>query len=365
MFSEVSDTWLKMRISFFLGGLRAGGAERQMVYLIRELSKRGVKCQLLTFYKGDHYRELLDQTSAEVRLVERASRNYLRFLWDLRTQVRKFQPELLQAFMPTPNLAAILVGLSIDRPVFLGERSNQFNLSWRRRLPRVVLYPKAYCVIANASVIARNAGSFYHLNPAKLAVIPNGIEAAQWNCPRDAQADPNTVLTIASVKPEKGLETLLAAAPLVSNQHPGVHFVIVGGGRRLEQLESEVRRLGLQQYVHTTGVVQDVKAQYQRADVFCLPSRSEGMPNALMEAMAAGLPAVATQVGGVPDLLLHQRTGLLVPADQPEPLAEALIRLLGDAQLRQSFSEAARQHIQQFSIDRMADRYLELWRRAI
>jgi glycosyltransferase involved in cell wall biosynthesis len=132
----------------------------------------------------------------------------------------------------------------------------------------------------------------------------------------------------------------------------GVHTVVVGDGPERAQLEALAGQLGLADRVHLAGHQQDVRPWLAALDVLVLSSDWEGMPNALLEAMAAGLPIVATAVGGVPEVVVDGATGLLVPPGDPSALAEAITRLLRDPDLRRTMGQAGRARVERrFSIN--------------
>jgi glycosyltransferase involved in cell wall biosynthesis len=147
---------------------------------------------------------------------------------------------------------------------------------------------------------------------------------------------------------------------------PGARLVVVGGGEQAAALAVLVRARGLDDAVELVGGVgrDEATAHLAAADVFCLPSTYEGLPLAILEAMAAGLPVVATAVSGNPEAVEHGRSGLLVPAESARALAEALVALLNDPTRRRAMgAEGRRRARERFAIDRVAAEHLRLLRR--
>jgi glycosyltransferase involved in cell wall biosynthesis len=153
------------------------------------------------------------------------------------------------------------------------------------------------------------------------------------------------VLAVGRLNAEKGQSLLLQAAPAVLSRCPGTVFALAGDGPLRGALEQQAAQLGIAGQVRFLGVRQDVPALLAAADLFVLPSRSEGMPNALLEAMAAGLPVVSFEVGGVGEVLVHGVTGLLVPPEDADGLARAMLALLENEQERRRLGAAARERI--------------------
>lgn len=224
-------------------------------------------------------------------------------------------------------------------------------------------YRAATRIVANSSA-ARHVLESEGIAPGAIAVVPNGVDLGAFpERPADALlASPGTVVTVANLRAEKGHEVLIAAAALLAGEFRGVEFKIVGDGPRRADLERRVRAAGLERQVTFAGHCEDVNRVLAGADLFVLPSRSEAFPNSVIEAMAAGLPVVATAVGGLLDLVDHDRTGLLVQAGDAEALASAIRRLLRDRTAAARLGRAARAHIaERYSFDRMVRAFEDLY----
>jgi glycosyltransferase involved in cell wall biosynthesis len=183
---------------------------------------------------------------------------------------------------------------------------------------------------------------------SKIRVLHNAVTEADLAVPGNGRDRERalTVLTVGRLSREKGHEVLLRALAVPSPPGlPPLSAIVAGEGPERSRLATLAASLGLRDTVHFHGNVAQPASLYDRADIFVLPSHSEGSPNALLEAMAAGLPVIATQVGGVAEIVEHDRTGLLVPPDDPHALAAALARLAGDRRLRRRLGDAARAHV--------------------
>jgi glycosyltransferase involved in cell wall biosynthesis len=161
-----------------------------------------------------------------------------------------------------------------------------------------------------------------------------------------------SVVTVANLRPAKGHTTLLQAARLVHRWEPAANFYVVGHGRLAGWIGAEVQRHGMAGYFHVLGRVPDAARISACADLFVLSSVWEGRPVALMEALAAGVPAVVTAVGGMPEMVQDGHNGRLVPPDDPVALAQAIRSLLDDGSLRDRLSEAASASAGQYDLTR-------------
>jgi glycosyltransferase involved in cell wall biosynthesis len=194
---------------------------------------------------------------------------------------------------------------------------------------------------------------------ATTVVIHNGVDLARPTA-SGTGAEPCRLVTVGRLQAPKDVLTLVRAlAELPQRAYEGV---IVGDGPDRPALESEIRRLDLEPVVQLAGERTDVPELLAAADVFVLSSRSEGLPLSILEAMAAGLPVVATNVGGVPELVVEGETGFLVPPGDPQALAVALERLLGDSALRRRLGAAGRRRAEErFDLVSTRQAHLDLY----
>jgi glycosyltransferase involved in cell wall biosynthesis len=189
--------------------------------------------------------------------------------------------------------------------------------------------------------------------PADVVSIPTGVADEFFNVNRDpsgrlkyvgAEAAP-IISNVGILRGVKGHEVTLRAVPKVVEAFPGARFLFVGDGPKLNGLRGMARSLGIDGRVVFTGYVGDVAGIYAFTDVAVLSSHSEGVPQSVMQAMAAGVPVVATRVGGVPEVVVHESTGLLVNPSDHDALADGVIRILRDKALAAALCERARQFI--------------------
>jgi glycosyltransferase involved in cell wall biosynthesis len=201
------------------------------------------------------------------------------------------------------------------------------------------------------------------LTGSQISLIPNGVDCARFvPCPSHFESAP-TVVCVAQLRFQKGLDLLLQAWPQVLAQVPQACLRIVGTGPMLTDLQALTDSLNILASVTFVGQCREVVSELQQGQVFVLPSRWEGMPNALLEAMACGMPCVATRVSGSEDLLASGSCGLLVPVGDTIGLAQALITLLTQPELARSYGVAAREHIEhQYAFQRVNHRFLDLYR---
>jgi glycosyltransferase involved in cell wall biosynthesis len=250
-------------------------------------------------------------------------------------------------------VAGIAVRIGSRRDVSIPERT-----AAQARVQRLA-YRCAHRVVTNSGAAAARLVE-EGVASERITLIANGIDMSQYAGAPDVSA--RTITTVAHLRPGKGIDVLLDAAALLCREVPDVLFRIAGDGGLRASLEARRARLGLEARVQFLGHVADVPTLLGRGGIFAFPSLMEASPNAVIEAMSAGLPVVATNVGGIPEVVEHDRNGLLVPAGDPAALASALRNLLGDAPRCRRLGAAARATIgERFSHERMVDAFHTLY----
>lgn len=262
--------------------------------------------------------------------------------------VRSEGVDLLHAHMPPAHLLAGVAGAITHRPVLTTIHARQLetlDVEVHRALH------------THVSVVCRQS---YHqalglgIAPGLLSCEPNGVDGAAF-APRERPGRLRAELGLADDAPligfvgrlsgEKGPEVLVRAALLARLRQPALHFVFVGDGPMAGELRQLAAALGQQDHVHLVGVRDDPAAVYAELDLLVSCSHSEALPLVLLEAMACGLPTIATRVGGVPEVVLPGHTGLLLSPGDFDALAQACVSLMADAPRREAMGRRAREHV--------------------
>lgn len=222
-------------------------------------------------------------------------------------------------------------------------------------------------VLVNSEAVKEQVEA-HGIRSGRITVIPNGVDLARFS-PHPARILSGNGLVVgamSNLRPEKGLADLVRAVRLVRDLGREVRLVIHGEGPMRQDLEGLASGLSLGPWVSLPGSTREPEAALRELDVFVLPSLSESCSNGLMEAMATALPVIATAVGGNPDLVQHEVTGLLVPPGNAHALSQAIVRLAEDRALAAGLGERARTHADRdFGMDRMVARTEDLYARSL
>jgi len=274
--------------------------------------------------------------------------------------VRAFAPDVLHANLRTPWAAAygVAAGLLVRgvRTIAVEQLPIPSEDPLQRRLKRMASRRLA-AHVAVGEQAARTVESYVGLPTGSVSTIYNGVPEARPTEPKRVSSGP-TVGSLARLVPQKGLDLLIPALTAC----PNVTAVVVGDGEEREPLERAAREAGIAGRFVITGWTTEPRAYLAGFDVFVLPSRYEGFPLSIVEAMLAGLPVVAADVGSVSEAVIDGETGLLVAPDDPGALADAIRSLLSDPEQRRRMGENGRELARaRFTAQAMADRFEELY----
>jgi glycosyltransferase involved in cell wall biosynthesis len=261
----------------------------------------------------------------------------------LAREVRRRRVALLHSFDFYSNVAAVLTARLTGRHAVASQRElGDLKTRGQRRAQRFLLR-RADAVVVNSEAVAERVRREARIASRRIALVRNTVSHQRFSVARLRRAalGPPVIGMLAQLRPEKGALDFVRAAALVRQRCPAARFVIWGDGECRPAVEAEIRRHGLDAIVVLAGATAEPERALAEMDVFVLPSLSEACSNALLEAMASGLPVVATRVGGTPRVVQDHVTGLLVAPGAPVELADAVLRVLGDRDLATSLGEAA------------------------
>ena len=229
------------------------------------------------------------------------------------------------------------------------------------RLERLTVR-RAPCVISISQYCCDRIHANYGVEPQKMKVVPSGINLSDWPITDPNERDPWTVLCVARQYPRKRVIDLVDAFKLVVDKCPQAKLVIIGDGPEHAKICQRVEEKKLSEQVQVLGALadnEDVRAWYRKSSVFCLPSAQEGFGIVFLEAMASGLPVISTNATAIPEVVPHEKAGLLVQPRNPSALADAIITLLQNPELRSQYRDFGLNYVQDFDWAKVADRFLD------
>ncbi len=349
-----------------------GGGERIVLRLAALLPRYGYRVSILTFLSHPET-SALDHAPCSIYLlplVNTYNLTALKAALELKRFIRQQQVRIVQTFFESSDLWAGMVTRALTPARLIWSRRDMGILRGRKHhIAYRLLARMPHRVFAVSELVRRHAVEIDGIDPERVQTIYNGLDL-----PPDASSalSPDgsiTITTVGNLRHVKGHDVLLEAAALVLRRFPQVSFTIAGESLDevyFEQLQRMVQDLGLSHAVHFLGNVTALREHLATASLFTLPSRSEGFSNAIIEAMAAGLPVVATDVGGNAEAVKEGVTGLIVPAEDAEALAGALCKLLADPASAHRMGQAGRQRVSElFTAEAMMEQVCSTYARLL
>lgn len=373
----------RRRVVLFIPNLGVGGTQKQLVTFLQHLDRTRLSVELVMLDLPDKFFEPdVRALGIPITYLNRHREFWMAgVVWRLMRHLRARPCDVLHGWLHYAAALGSIAGRLAGVPVVIGSLRSErpgrfpwFYSRWQRGLDALSA-PLHTVLIANSKAVREESRKWAFIPERKLLTVYNGISADESGLLNQTELDKlKSELTLPAGAPlvgivgrlsqEKDHATFLESARLINRARPETHFVIAGSGPLRDWIESESLRLGLADKVHLLGDRKDAFHLIQLMDVLVLTSRSEGFPNVLLEAAVAGTPVVTTAAGGAPEVVLDGETGFVVSCGDAEAVADRVLELLGDADLRQRLAGAARDRIRTcFSAERAASALQALYER--
>jgi len=366
----------RLKIVHLITDSGTGGAEKMMFELVSRLDPRRFSCKVIVMKRPGRTAQMMLGAGVEVASLELPPEFDAAYAASLPAAaarliklLRRQKPDILHCWLFQANMlgrmAASLLGTPNISSLRVVESERMVHYPLDRMTRGLVTRYVAVC-----EAVAAHYTKVLRLRRGEVAVIPNGIETGPYESARGEAfrrrlGVPRGVPVAGSLgrlHRQKGMDLLIRAMCAVASAHPRAVLVVGGDGPESGALKKLAASSPIKDRIIFAGQVEDAVSFMAAMDVFLLASRWEGMPNVLLEAMAAGKPVVAARVGGTPEVVADGETGILVPPDDERALARAITGLLGDPEKMKSMGEAGRGLVRAgFSVERMVRRYAELY----
>jgi len=354
--------------------LEIGGMERVVTHLCQNLDRNKYNPMVCCLKTKGTFAPHLESQGIKVFPLGKRGLDTPQFLLKLRNLLRKERISLVHLHNSGPffsgTIAAKLAGVPV---IIYTDHSRLFPDRKSTMITEKILSLFVQQVVAVSEVVKEDLIKFEGINREKILTIPNGAEESNSSSPlalgqklRELKLDGAYPLigSIARLVPQKGLEYLLEAGVKVKEEFPQAKFVIVGEGKLRPMLEKKATEIGFSSHVSFLGWRLDALEILPLFDIYVQPSLWEGLPMAILEAMAVGKPIVATKAGGIVEVLVDGENGLLVPPQNSQALAEGMITLLKNKFLSKQLGVAAQRSFREnFSVRRMVRNYEEVYER--
>ncbi len=352
-------------------GKTLGGGERIVLKLAALLPHYGYRASILTFAAHPDSAALKSPPCSIFLLPLESSYDLtaLRAAFELRRFLKQQKIQIVHTFFESSDIWAGLVTKTLSKAKLVWARRDMGILRARKHhIAYRLMAGMPDAVFAVSDQVRRHAIEVDRIDPARVQTIYNGLNLEDWDAaPRPAKvADEFLVTTVGNIRRVKGHDVLIRAAAAVVQQFPKVTFSIAGEVLEpgyFRELQTLVENLSLSNHFRFVGGVTNLRQHLAATDIFVLPSRSEGFSNAIVEAMAASLPVVATDVGGNREAVKDGISGFVVPSDDPNALSAAILKLLFDpSQARAMGAEGRKLAAERFTVEAMMNRTASAYR---
>jgi glycosyltransferase involved in cell wall biosynthesis len=329
-----------LSIVFLLQDLEFGGTQRYAINVLKHLDRRIFSPELWVLRGGTDMIPLVEKSDIVIRWLSRSSwvgpHSILNLLWKL----LRYRPHILYTLTVVPNIWGRLLGRMAGVPAIIS--------GYRSLLPKQYekwLWRLSDRIICNAEILKEKMAERFDVDPSRISVIPNAVDVDLF-FPRMEERTPEpTILYIGRLVRDKAPFNLLEAFRVVSEKVPPARFLIIGNGHLEKSLKSRIAALSLNSKIRMIPGTRNILPFLRKSWIFAMASDREASPNGILEAMACGLPVVATRVGGIPELLEDGSSGVLVEPGNPLQLAETIVELLENKEKREKLGIEARKRV--------------------
>ncbi|HUK35722.1 MAG TPA: glycosyltransferase family 4 protein [Vicinamibacterales bacterium] len=346
-------------IAFVMSSCHAGGTERQMIELLRRLDPARWQVHIACIHASGEWLSRASEAAASVKEFPFPAFRHPHVLLRTREFIRWCREQSIAVVhtadlnanifaLPAAAAAGVAVRIANRREIIPGRTRSQI-------VAQRAAYQFAHKIVANCHAAADRL-RIERVSAARIATVPNGVDPGVFSATR-LRRPLRRVTIVANLQPNKGHDVLIDAAPEILRHFPDARFDVVGSGPERTKLQARAAAQGVAAAFAFVGYDADVPQRLRDADVFVLPSYTEAFPNAVLEAMCAGLPIVASGVGGLLELVDDGRTGLLVAPGDPRALAHAVCRVMANRALGERLGKTAAQDVQRYSYSRMTSSF--------
>ena len=353
----------KKNVLQLVNGFGIGGAEKALLELVRRLDRDKYRVIVCSVGQGGILETEFKNYADRVAVFPKKFSFDISLIWKVAKLMQKENIDIVQTTLFYADIIGTFAAMLARVPVMI---------SWQTalalptghlkddKLRHTTSYKYAVKHIDKIIAVSDDIKTFFvekrGIEADKIITIPYGVDLDLYSCRNGVKKreelnlnafDP-VIGVVGHLSEVKGHTYLIEAAPKICKKFPDVKFVFAGSGPQRETLEKQVKNLNLSSNFHFLGVRRDIPELLNIIDIFVLPSLFEGLPNVILEAMASSKPVVASAVGGIPEAVQHQVTGLLVPPKDPDALADAILKMLADREWATNMGKEGRKRVEEF-----------------
>ena len=356
---------MKTRVAVVLPYFGNGGAENMVAHLVSHLDLSRLIVQVFCIFgkpQENHLEEEVHLHGVDIVYIGKNLGFSLAATFKLYSELNKFRPDIVHTHLMACMYSAPWILLHKVKMLHtlhsIPQAENNFKI---RKIVTCFLYKTKKAIpIAISYENQKLVANYYGLKREAVEVISNPVITEKYY---HNENDENsiTLITVGRLSKEKNQIMMIRVLAELLKGYSDIRLVIVGNGKEREYLEQEAIKLGVKENISFTGMVTDVENYLCNADIFLLSSLYEGVPLSILEAMAAGLPIVSTNVGGIKDIVTDN--GILVPSEDVDKMKEAIIELIQEPELRRKFGERSLRNVTKYDIANISKQYIKLYQK--
>jgi len=346
----------KIKLLYIITSLGLGGAEKLLLYYLKNLDKSKYSLYVCCFREKPDDLMLEMSEFAEIFNLKVKNKFNPIVIVSIIKLIRKINPDIIHTHLFQPRVYATIAHIFSKRPVLITQKHSIVNPQKHHMfiLLEMISIWMNNKVIAISESVKKSLKKYEFISENKILVLPNCIDYKKFNNKTEREIIQNkkeiVMGTVGRLEKEKGIKYLLLAMKIILTRFPNARLEIIGDGSQYKELKEFSKKLGISNSVIFFGKFTDVIPFYKKMDIFVLPSILEGFGIVLLEAMAAEVPVIATDVDGIKEVIIDGECGILVPPKNPEAIANSVTRLIESPQLTKKIVEKGLTRAQLFDV---------------
>lgn len=363
----------KLKIVHLVTSLEVGGAQHNMLLGLPNLDPYRYKHILISIMDRMQMKQQFQQAGVDVHSLGLRKKTDITAAWRLRSLLRSIHPDILHTYLIHGNILGRIVGRLAGVPTIIGSELTIGQAGRFGRIATKLTNPLTDAVEVNSETGAKSVSTDLGVPQSKIEVVLPGLDLdsfgstdqrSQTRNEIGVEDNEHLVLYVGRLRTVKGVEYGIKAFAKALEQHPNMKLVLAGEGDQRKELESLSTELGIENNVKFLGARIDLPNVLSACDSVIMPSLTEGFPRVAIEAMASSKPVIATRVGGTPEAIIHNQSGILVPSKNIEAMANAIVNIANNSELATRLGEAARERTEQhYSASKYVARLDEMYSR--
>ncbi len=363
----------KLKIVHLVTSLEVGGAQHNMLLGLPNLDPTRYKHVLVSIMDRMQMKQQFQQAGIEVHSLGLRKKTDITAAWRLRSLLKNIHPDILHTYLIHGNVLGRIVGRIAGVPTIIGSELTIGQAGRIGRFATKLTNPLTDAVEVNSETGGKSVAADLGVPESKIEVVLPGLDLdafgstdqrSQTRNEIGVEDNEHLVLYVGRLRTVKGVEYGIRAFAKALEQHPNMKLALAGEGDQRKELESLSTELGIENNVKFLGVRIDLPNVLSACDSVIMPSLAEGFPRVAIEVMASSKPIIATRVGGTPEAIIHNQTGILVPSKDIEAMADAIVNIANNSELATRLGDAARERTEQhYSASKYVARLDEMYSR--